>query len=78
MVSSQGLEPRLKGPKPFVLPLDDKEMETRRNTKNARKEFGGLIQLYHNHIVLKMPIFRHFPAILGVLWQNMNMESSGT
>lgn len=43
-----------------------------------RSSVIGLVQLYHNHIALKMPIFRRFPAILGVLWQNMNMESSGT
>lgn len=38
MVSSQGLEPRLKGPKPFVLPLDDKEMESQLPQHQERKK----------------------------------------
>lgn len=38
LVSSQGLEPRLRAPKARVLPLDDKEKEIRRLQHQERKK----------------------------------------
>lgn len=38
LVSSQGLEPRLRAPKARVLPLDDKEIKIRRLQHQERKK----------------------------------------
>lgn len=68
LVSSQGLEPRLKGPKPFVLPLNDKEKEIRRLQHQERKKgikIGGHFDYTTTTLQIKCPFFVRIAAVFA-------------
>ena len=60
MVSSQGIEPRLRAPKARVRPLDDKEMKIRRLQHQERKKgikIGGHFDYTTTKLHWKCPNF---------------------